>query len=87
MTKEKIFFQTTGSKVLAELTKTPYPGEAVLQKALADARGHSRIQHDRGPAGPAAADQEGDGGPSRRQFRDTSDRSSVRQRYGCSRPG
>ena len=37
MTKEKIFFQTTGSKVLAELTKTPYPGEAVLQKALADA--------------------------------------------------
>jgi len=37
MTKEKIFFQTAGSRVLAELTRTPYPGEAVLQKALADA--------------------------------------------------
>jgi hypothetical protein len=37
MSKEKIFFQTAGSKVLAELTRTPYPAEAVLQKALADA--------------------------------------------------
>ena len=37
MTKEKIFFQTAGSKALAELTRTPYPDEAVLQKALADA--------------------------------------------------
>ena len=37
ITRKKIFFQTAGSKVLTELTKTPYPGEAVLQKALADA--------------------------------------------------
>jgi hypothetical protein len=37
MTKAKIFFQTAGSQVLAELTKMPYPNEAVLQKALADA--------------------------------------------------
>jgi hypothetical protein len=37
MSKEKIFFQAAGSTVLAELTRTPYPAEAVLQKALAEA--------------------------------------------------
>jgi hypothetical protein len=37
MTNDKNFFQTAGSQVLAELSKTPYENEAVLQKALADA--------------------------------------------------
>jgi hypothetical protein len=37
MTNDKIFFQTAGSQVLAELSKSPYPNEADLQKALADA--------------------------------------------------
>jgi hypothetical protein len=37
MSKEKIFFQTAGSEGLTELTRTPYPDEGVLQKALADA--------------------------------------------------